>query len=307
MNQNLSKQERRNLAREQARLAREQEAKKAKRNRITIQALVALVVVGVLVLAGLAIAQQVRPEGPAVSAANMQSGGVVFGKDLQVEKTPALAADESFVPTAINTAERPVHVQLYLDFICPACGAFEQRYGELLEKQAAAGDLTFEVTPLNFLDASSAGTRYSTRAANLFSCVVDKQPEHAFKVQRALFEKQPAEGTPGLKDQELLDLAVSAGTEKTAELTSCVNSRPFGSFTSRVTNQVTSEGIIGLNEGSRLVGNPTTGELQEEGKPQILVSTPTVLVNGEQWVPQRDGDLEQFLLKTIQDAKAANG
>src|SRR5699024_1979321 len=112
----------------------------------------------------------------------------------------------------------------YVDYMCPACGAFEQQYGTMLENYVGSGDINLQVYPINFLDGTSLGTKYSTRAANLFSCVVEEQPDVAFKLHNGLLsaDVQPAEGTTGLTDDQLLDQAKEAGAELTTELKQCV-------------------------------------------------------------------------------------
>ncbi|MFM2475564.1 DsbA family protein, partial [Burkholderia cenocepacia] len=57
----------------------------------------------------------------------------------------------------------------------------------------------------------SQGSEYSTRAANLVGAVAALHPEAAPAVVRALFADQPAEGTAGLSDEELLAIAAEAG------------------------------------------------------------------------------------------------
>ncbi len=48
--------------------------------------------------------------------------------------------------------------------------------------------------------------------------------------------------------------------------------------------------------GAQLM-NPQTNQLVPADQPQRLMSTPTVIVNGQQWVEGRDGGLEQYILK----------
>lgn len=296
---------RRQQAREQAKLAREAQQKRDKRNRLLIQGGVATAIIALLAIAAIVITNSLRPAGPAAFPANMASGGVVFGKDLQVQKTAQPEPGEAFVPTTYNNAEKPLHVRVFADFMCPACGSFEQTYGKMLEQYTGAGDIKLEIQPINFLDPQSAGTKYSTRAANLFACVVDQQPDNAYPLFKKLFEVQPKEGTTGIPTAQLLDHAAAAGVERTEDLNKCVNKTTFAPFIDRVTQQVLRTEVLGLAEGAALVASPQTGELQDADKPQLLVSTPTVIINGEQWYQPRDGDLEQFILKKLQDAKPA--
>lgn len=292
-----SKNERRAQAREQARKAREQERKREKRNRLFLQGGIALAVLAVLAIVAVVLTQTLKPAGPGPE--NMASGGVVFTKDLKVVDGPALEPGEKREAPEVDRKQLPIDMTLYADYMCPACGAFDQQYGTMLENYVGSGDVNLQVYPINFLDSSSLGTKYSTRAANLFSCIVEQQPDAAFKLHNALLsaEVQPEEGTEGLSDDELLDQAEAAGAKVDDELRQCVKDRRFASFIDGNTKAATETGIVGLAKGQRLLMPRSADELQPEGEPQRLVSTPLVIVNGKQWDATRDGDLEQYLLK----------
>ncbi|KAM9863173.1 thioredoxin domain-containing protein [Leucobacter sp. BZR 635] len=304
----LSKNERRAQGREQARAAREAEKKREKRRRLYIQGGVVLGVIAILAIVGLVLSQSMKPAGPGPK--NMNSGAAIFTKDLKVVPSDALAnpADDRVAPKT-NRDELPLDVTVYADYMCPACGNFETQNGVMLENYVGSGDANLAIYPINFLDGQSLGTKYSTRAANTFACVVEQQPDFAFELHKRLMspEIQPGQGTPGLDDKELLKQAEAAGAEPTKELQSCIQDRQFGPFFSENYTKA-SEGISGLAEGQRLLMPQSATELQPEGEPQRLVSTPLVLVNGQQWSETRDGSLETFMLKIkgeIEQADAA--
>ncbi len=296
MNQKLTKNERRELAREQARIAREAEKKREKRNRLMLQGGIVLVVVAILGVVALVLSQSMKPAGP--GPLNMISGGVTFGSDLEVVETPALQDGEEREARDADWTTTPIDVTVYVDYMCPACGNFEQQNGTMLEQYVGSGDVNLTVYPINFLDAQSVGAKYSTRAANLVSCVVEQQPESAFALHNRLLsaEVQPAEQTTGLTDDQLLEQAEAAGATLDTELKQCVKDQRFASFISANYKQVSERGILGLAEGAQLM-DPRSGELVPADQPQRLMSTPTVIVNGQQWVSGRDGTLEEYLLK----------
>ncbi|MBL3685899.1 disulfide bond formation protein DsbA [Leucobacter zeae] len=302
----LTKNQRREQAREQARIAREQEKKREKRGRLFLQGGIVLGVIAILAVVGLVLMQSLKPAGPGPQ--NMATGGAIFTKDLKVVEGPALKSDQERQAPEVDRKQLPLDVTIYVDYMCPACGAFEQENGTMLENYVGSGDVNLRVYPLNFLDSASQGTKYSTRAANLFGCVVEQQPDAAFKLHNTLLsaEVQPEEGSTGLTDDELLDVAKSAGVDVTDELRQCVKDVPFGAFVAANYKSVAEDGILGLAKGAQLVGNPQTGELQEASGPQRLVSTPTVIVNGKQWVAGRDGSLEEYLLKTKSEVEQKN-
>lgn len=295
--QKLTKLERREQAREQARLAREAEKKREKRNRLLIQGGIAGVIIVVLGIVALVLTQTLKPAGP--GPLNMVSGGVTFAENLEVVPTAALQEGESRTSRDVDWAEMPVDVTVYVDYMCPGCGAFEQNYGSMLENYVGSGDITLTVFPINFLDSNSLGTKYSTRAANALACLVEQQPDYAFEFHNRLLsaEVQPAQGTTGLSDEELVAQAEASGATGTAEFKQCVKEQRFSGFINGNWKAVSETGIQGLAEGAQLVNNPSVGDLQAEGDPQRLRSTPTIIINGQQWVAGRDGELEDYILK----------
>lgn len=297
----LTKNQRREQAREQARLAREAEKKREKRNRLLLQGGVVLGVLAILAVIALVLGQSMKPAGPGPE--NMASGGVTFGTDLKVLPTPALEEGTERQARDADWEQLPIDVTVYVDYMCPACGAFEQTYGTMLENYIGSGDITLTVYPINFLDTASVGTKYSTRAANLVGCVVDQQPDSAFKLHNLLLsaDVQPAEQTSGLTDEQLLEQAEAAGANANDELKQCVKDQRFAGFIAGNYKQASETGVLGLADGARLLMPRSETELQPEGEPQRLVSTPLVIVNGQQWVSSRDGDLEAYLLKVKAD------
>ncbi len=297
MNEKLTKNQRRELAREQARLARESEKKREKRNRLFLQGGIALVIVAVVAVVALVLTQSMKPAGPGPQ--NMISGGVTFGKDLKVEETKALQPDQDRQAVNQDFDSLPIDVTVYVDYMCPACGNFEQQNGTMLEQYVGSGDVALTVVPLNFLDGQSLGTKYSTRSANMFSCIVDQQPESAFALHNRLLsaEVQPQEQTTGLTDDQLLENAEAAGAKLTTELKQCVKDQRFAGFINGNWKSASETGLLGLAEGTQLINDPRVGDLQPADQPQRLRSTPTVIVNGVQWVEGRDGTLEEYLLK----------
>ena len=300
----MTKNDRRQHAREQARLAREAERKREKRNRLLLQGGIVAAVLAILAIVAVVVASSLRPAGP--GPANMASGGAVFGQDLAIVESEPLEPDQSRQAANAEFDKKPLPVTVYFDYTCPACGTFEQTYGDMLEQYTGSGDIQLELYPISFLDPQTS-TRFSSRAGGAFACVVNEQPEHALAFHQQLFapETQPAEGGIGLSDEELLETAELAGVELTDSFTSCVNDREFQSFIQANTRQVTEREVLEVRPGSQLYANIQTGQLQPEDAKQLLTSTPLVLVNGEQWNSAVDGDLEALILKHLQELDAA--
>src|SRR5699024_8818482 len=97
-------------------------------------------------------------------------------------------------------------LDLYVDFMCPACGQFEQVNGEDIAKAVSSGEVTAVYHPLGFLNRMSQGTNYSTRSATAFATVATEAPDKAMDFLTELFAKQPEEGSKGLTDEKIAEI-----------------------------------------------------------------------------------------------------
>ena len=180
-----------------AAIRREQERKERRRRSLVVTA----VAVVVLVLIG-AIAYGVQSSRDATTA----SGG----------SAPSGTVGTGGYGIPVGSKSAPVTAVVYEDFICPYCGAFEASGRATLQKDIDQGKLRIQYHALNFLDRNST-TKYSTRAANAFAVVYDASGSKvAKKFHDLLFENQPQEGSAGLTDSQLVDLAVQAGATRSA-------------------------------------------------------------------------------------------
>ena len=107
----------------------------------------------------------------------------------------------------------PAHTRLdvYFDFICPACGYFENTQAATLDELRAEGVVDVYYHPLAYLDPQSSGTQYSTRAASAAVLVYQEAPEQFLSFVQQLMVNQPAEGTTGLTDEQIQSIASAAG------------------------------------------------------------------------------------------------
>jgi protein-disulfide isomerase len=154
---------------------------------------------------------------------------------------------------AMGASDASVTVTVYEDPMCPYCGLFEQASSDTLKKYADSGDVQVRYHMVSFLDSASTSD-YSTRAANALGVVLDTAgPEVAVDFHDALFENQPPEGSAGLSDDQLVELAVEAGADKQAV-----------------------EGPIADLEFEQWVVNAT-----DEWSSRGFTGTPTVTVNDE--------------------------
>jgi len=178
------------------RAARAAELAREKRRRTIVRVIGGVVILGLVAAIVFAVAKAVSKDddkpaatGEVVAPANVEkSGGFVVGD-----------------------ADAPVTLELYYDYMCPACGAFEATNGDELSRLIDEGTLKVDLRVMAFLDEQSQGTEYSSRAANAYATVVDADPDHAWDFHAALYANQPTEGTKGLTDGEIADLATGAG------------------------------------------------------------------------------------------------
>lgn len=257
----LTKNERREQARENARALREEQKKKDRRNRFLLQG---GIIVGVLALATvvvLLIVTSIRPAGPGPQ--NMASGGIQFTAGFAVTETEALPAGADPIANPVSDDADVLQIQLWVDYLCPYCNAFEQTNQEYINSLVESGAATLEIHPVAILDRLSLGTKYSTRAANAAACVADSAPDSFIAFHTSLFANQPEENSSGLDDSELVALAAEAGATSQA-VADCITGKTFQTF---ITDMTT----LTVNDAD--LANPDTGGF----------GTPTVLVNGQRY------------------------
>jgi protein-disulfide isomerase len=120
-----------------------------------------------------------------------------------------------------------------------------------------------EIHPLSFLDGRGSPNAFSSRAANASLCVADYSPDNFFAYNTRLFQSQPTEGASGPENSELIAFAQEVGVTNTEEVSSCINSKMFGSFIKDATERALSEPIPGTQ--------------------QSVTGTPAIFVNGQQY------------------------
>jgi protein-disulfide isomerase len=188
-----------------------------------------LVIVGLLIAIGVAVFNAATTDDSTTTAA----GGTLV--------TPANLTPTGAIPVGAGTA--PVTVEIYLDYMCPACGKFEEANSGELDRLIAAGTVRVELRPISFLDKASKGSRYSTRTANAMATVADRAPASVWAFTKALFNNQPDEGTRGLTDAQIADLATKAGVA--AEAVDAFDDRVFERWVVESTDTAFKSGIEG--------------------------------------------------------------
>ena len=206
-----------------AAIRREQERKERRRRTLWVS-LSILVVLAVVVVIAVAV----------------QAGRDTTG---QVSTPPDGAVDEYAL--GYGKASAPVTVDVYEDFMCPFCGQFEAASGAMLEGYVGQGDVQVRYHVISILDGASSGSDYSTRAMSALGVVLDTSgAEAAKRFHDLLFDNQPEEGTEGLSDDRLVELAAEAGAEE-AEVRGPIADRKFEQWVKNATDQASKDEVAG--------------------------------------------------------------
>ena len=203
--------------RQAAQVVRQQMEAEKRRKRVMITA---AVVVGVLLVGGAifyGVMQSRKDSGP-------------------VTEPTAASVDYGFV-----TGNGPVKVDVYFDFMCPACKAFEAQFAEPLQQAAKAGQITLNNHPVAILNRFSQGTEYSTRAGAASVCAADagKFTEYA----AALYAQQPKENSTGLTNDQLASIGTDMGLDAT--FASCTTGQTYAGWIDKATENASDNGLTG--------------------------------------------------------------
>ncbi|SFS01237.1 Protein-disulfide isomerase [Agrococcus baldri] len=261
MSEKLTKNERRAQAREQARKMQEERRRKERvKKGLTVGGII-IAAVAVVAVVAIVIVNSIRPEGPGPE--NMASNGIVIGQDFVAETTAATPAGGE--PTPTEKRQDIIQIEIYQDYMCPVCGAFDDANRATLEQLLSTGAATVEVHPIAILDGQSLGTKFSTRSASAAACVAEFAPNSFWDFNSAMFDNQPEERTAGLTNEEIVGIAEQAGIDTSGGLADCINDGRFASWVESATARAATQPLPG-----------TDGVVADR--------TPTVIVNGEKYM-----------------------
>lgn len=205
---------------------------------------IAAVILAVAVAAGLVYSWQSSPTAPAAA--------------------PAYQVVRNGTVVTAGAATAPVTVDVYEDFLCPACQQFERIYGNEITTALNEGKIKVNYHVIAILDEASTPPGYSTLAGNAGLCAADAGIWPAF--HERLFAEQPAEGGPGKTAQELVTIGQQLGAQ--GDFAGCVTGNGDAAAIARATGEA--------------AGNPAVA-------PGGRLATPTVLVDGTA-IEISDGD-----------------
>jgi protein-disulfide isomerase len=259
----LTKDQRRAAAQEAARIMREKQKRKDRRNRAFLIGGSTVGVIAAFLIVALVLVNANKPAGP--GPANMASDGIVLtgtADGITAVQTDAIKAGGKPTPTDTDALKAPLHIVTYIDYLCPFCNQFETTNAAAIQQLVQTGSADIEVHPISILDKSSLGSHYSTRAANAAACVANYSPDAYLDVNTALFASQPQEGTSGLTNDQLVDLVSGAGVDSD-KVASCIRDEKFTGWVKSATDRALADPDLKNSEGS--------------------FGTPTVLVNGQRY------------------------
>jgi len=176
--------------------------------------------------------------------------------------TSNLAIPANATATGVNVGQPSAKatIEIYLDFQCPVCRAYEAQSGATVQQVVDDGQAKVVYHPLAFLDRMSS-TQYSTRASQASGCASDSNVFQPFL--KLLYDNQPPENGDGLPNSQLIDYLKQAGA--TGDYAACVNDNKYAAWTKGLTDAASKAGVN---------------------------ATPTVMVNGKQ-IDNTDAALRQ--------------
>ena len=184
-------------------------------------------------------------------------------------ETPAATpsgVDDSYA-VVVGDESAPTTITLFEDLQCPVCRAFQDATADQVDQAVADGKVRVEYRPIAILDRAST-TEYSSRALNALMTVLDTNgPEEFVAYQRLLYENQPAEGSAGLTDDQLIELAVKAGADEDA-VRGPIEDRVFQQWVENATEQASKDGVTGTP--TVLINGKSTGDNPQESMQAVL-------------------------------------
>lgn len=203
----------------------------------------------------------------------------------------SLAATNASVKNGVTVgkATAPVTLDVYEDFQCPNCEELETAAGKDIAGLIKDGTVKVNYHMMAFLDSSSSGNRYSSRASNAGLCASDVSTAAFQAYHTVLYGKdskgvnvQPDEGANGRTDAELeayfKQAVPKATSDQTTAFQGCVSSEEHAALVAAITDQASKKGVSG---------------------------TPTVYINGKKWnEPSDTTQIASNLVDAINSAKS---
>jgi protein-disulfide isomerase len=176
--------------------------------------------------------------------------------------TTASSSNEASYPVrrdgavvVVGEDDAKVTLDVYEDFLCPACRAFEDSYGKEIEQRVEDGTVRVRYHMLPMLNERSDPPGYSMDSANAGLCAADAGKFPEFHL--SLFGAQPEEGSRGWDRKQLAELGAELGITSSS-FKSCVDSGKYNSLIQTNFDKVAKTPYLQQEvDGERSFGTPT--------------------------------------------------
>jgi protein-disulfide isomerase len=156
----------------------------------------------------------------------------------------------------VGKDDAKVKLDVYEDFLCPACGAFEARDGAAIEQKVKDGTVQVRYHMLSMLNDRSDPPGYSLDSANAGLCAADGGQFPGYHV--SLFNAQPEEGARGYDKGQLIKLGQDLGLTS-QDFVDCVTTGRYNALVEAEFEKTRSTPYLQQDfpSGSRGFGTPT--------------------------------------------------
>jgi protein-disulfide isomerase len=161
-------------------------------------------------------------------------------------------------------------LEVFEDFQCPACKNFEATNGDTIKRLAAEGKVKVIYRPFRLFDQEPLKSN-SQRAGNAAACA---PADRWITFHDLIYKNQPAEGTKGFSNDDLITWAKEAGISGAA-FEKCVTGGAKNSMVDRATRIATAAGIQGtptLNLNGTKLGDEAT--YTKDGLEKAVLAAP---------------------------------
>ena len=196
-------------AQEEAR--RLQEAKE-RRQQTMIGVIVTVVLIALIALGGFLYWRSHRP----VKTQDLEQARQAVAK---VKEKPSAANDQGGFLISSQGLNKPVAkaptVEIYMDFMCPGCGALHRGLDSTLTGLVDAGQINLVIYPMSFMDRLSTDN-YSSRTGTATIYVAQHDPDHLLPFIANLYAKdfQPDESDyHPISNDKIRQQAIKAGVD----------------------------------------------------------------------------------------------
>lgn len=205
--------------------------------------------------------------GVVVLVAVLVGAGVLYLRNTANGTAPAPTYTATVTGAVVTAGTGKVVVDIYEDFLCPNCNQFDKRYGPEIIDALNSGKITVRYHTIAILDRSSSPEGYSTRAANAAVCSVAAGIYPTYREK--LFAQQPAEGSAGLSNEQLIASGTGLGAK--------------GDFAGCINGGTDAKAVIA--ETAKAIADPALKNSSGQfGTPTLRIKDTTVNLNDSNWL-----------------------